>query len=1424
MAIQNPRIFGLAVPRNLTDIKDSDQALLNLGLDIRDLEVIRGIAAQGFDSNNLQTISGLEVPIWKTFDRYRTDVSTYNGQLNDSAGTDFRVAGNIEVHGPISANAFRYTLFDNTIGTPSLRWGDISTSRVSSWSSFTASIAYGSDVKIAGTLFAGALKTQETPTERTFDSEVPTHKIKLRLNGTDQYFYVMKGIPIRFKGFFRDFDFTLDFQTQTVKNSWRVYRTDGLELQDFENIGSFSSSTLRYRSPFSAERFIEAYINPEIVERITLSNCNIQELPKSRLPNLETLVFANNGLTVFPDLNFFSPALQSLVIDNNPFYNGPTSDERKFSKLVMGRIPATLTNLDATGCFKGGIQQNIFNRLKVLSRIDINRTSDIFFFTDSLNPTGALPNFYGLDGVPASQAIGTINLDDHDFRTIEPGVQGGIDEITLDVGAGGSGGSGYNSGGTGVFNDVPLTGGSGSNATADITIDTGIVVDVTIKNVGSGYDKDTDTLSANNADLGGSGSGLAIKITEEINVLSIKQLENISTINVNNNDSLNDPNFSLNCPTTLTNLDIIRTQLAVPNVSNFTELTSVDFFSGSGRGSFHTGWDGVFGGVGYPRTDAENFKFNNCPVLSNIRADYSDISGYLPKYSLVPSLSNYKFFVTNNIIAGRPGKRKILKLLQGGGITQLGAFNVTGSGRPFTGNQTTEVADTLENANATEGATVSITTNNSGQVTQVSIVESGSGYTLTDLITIPAGALGGQRGGTIDIAAVATGTIGSNDYNDGVYSETDDSSNTFAGINGGVTFTIIGGAVSEYSLTTAGQDYQSGESITIPTSVVGGTDPLQFIIEEAEAAKILYNDQFTSNPNISTIDININNSNFAGEVESGAFVPVRESLRFLRLEAAGRITGNFPNLEDQLELREVRSSSQGWSGDLPSFSSSVFLEELYLGGNNFTGTFLYSSKNNLREISLGSNNISLISDESSLPACTLFQMDNNDLSGNIPSLSNIMPNVQSLGLANNAYTGYIDGTLNGLLKVRTLDLSGNRLGVTQVDNILFDMVDNWQQANRSGVTVNLTGGNMAAPTPYPITGGIISNFVATNGGFIDQPSITDGILTDIGSVVNVPAGYVPVAGTYESALNYDGDGSGARVTINVTNDFLEDVPIAINTTPSFTGTVGEITGSLTPVPNGETGIVVGPTDVVSFTVTDDGSRAAHSADPAFVAATIELNYDGNVIGGQSFPQSATLLTGGAGYSLQAGDQINIPAGEVNANQTEPIVVTIGAVQEFTNGTAAYADTGANTAAGSGAAVSVTVGRGGLDITSSLVDPDATPGTGYLDTEQITIQLPGSMPNSGELTYDIDTVQDEYYTDTNYAVVLLNSGGEGYSVNDILTTNDVISFRDPTTSDVVNGGLQLQVGTVTSQTNKTVFTGFGAVEFLRGKGWTIRVES
>lgn len=72
-------------------------------------------------------------------------------------------------------------------------------------------------------------------------------------------------------------------------------------------------------------------------------------------------------------------------------------------------------------------------------------------------------------------------------------------------------------GGTGyvdaTYLDVPLTGGRGSGATANITVSGNAVTELTIVNPGKNY-VITDVLSASNANLGGVGSGFTYTITE----------------------------------------------------------------------------------------------------------------------------------------------------------------------------------------------------------------------------------------------------------------------------------------------------------------------------------------------------------------------------------------------------------------------------------------------------------------------------------------------------------------------------------------------------------------------------------------------------------------------------------------------------------------------------------------------------------------------------------------------------------------------------------------------------------------------------------------------------------------------------------------------------------------------------------------------
>lgn len=72
-----------------------------------------------------------------------------------------------------------------------------------------------------------------------------------------------------------------------------------------------------------------------------------------------------------------------------------------------------------------------------------------------------------------------------------------------------TGGSLYTNG---TYSNVPLTGGSGSGATANITISGQTVTSVTIKNSGNFYVAG-DVLSCSNTYVGGSGSGLVIPVS-----------------------------------------------------------------------------------------------------------------------------------------------------------------------------------------------------------------------------------------------------------------------------------------------------------------------------------------------------------------------------------------------------------------------------------------------------------------------------------------------------------------------------------------------------------------------------------------------------------------------------------------------------------------------------------------------------------------------------------------------------------------------------------------------------------------------------------------------------------------------------------------------------------------------------------------------
>jgi Leucine-rich repeat (LRR) protein len=428
MALKNPKIFGLNVLSFFSDVENKNLALTALNLPPLDLNVIRGTSNAGATRNDFVSFSRLSQPIYKILDRYQSDSGTYLDILSGKAGTDSTLFGNLNINGGLSGNAIRYRYVDGTGPSAVVKIADISTSRVSAWSSSaspvidTSPISYGARVGIitGGSLQFGTqspsvsgprLQTSITPQAKEFASEFPTHKINCTIGGQTVSLYAMKGIPLVFTGFFRNLDanITLTSLISGTPASWKIVNTSNAnDFTSYANQGG-TSSTINYRSSISRERYIQFYYNPDNISSITINSANISDLPVTKLANATLLNFSYNTLRNFPDLTFFSPNVQSIYFVQNPFYLSDTEAERKLNSNIINKIPTTIRNFVMGGTFYGSITQNsIANRFTSLTELNLSRGGGAYFHPDDSDNNCDLPN------VPNS--CETYLVDNNDFR------------------------------------------------------------------------------------------------------------------------------------------------------------------------------------------------------------------------------------------------------------------------------------------------------------------------------------------------------------------------------------------------------------------------------------------------------------------------------------------------------------------------------------------------------------------------------------------------------------------------------------------------------------------------------------------------------------------------------------------------------------------------------------------------------------------------------------------------------------------------------------------------------------------------------------------------------------------------------------------------------------------------------------------------
>lgn len=346
-------IQGLRVAFKFADSQDTVEILRNLNLNVQDLDKIRDIAAEGgVEKTDIRTLSGLNSDLEKELIAITNETESYQNifsTLNDGRRT---IAGNLKIGSGVIAPSFKFNTIDYTDN--SIKPVDFSTSRASAWSSFgssATSIFYGGDVIVSGNtsvIELSSIEFTETPKAKRFESQVPTHKIRVSIDNEPYDLYAMKGIPIQFKGFFRSAtNLRIDFNIlNNIRPSWIIRNNNGQEFV-FQNrltgAGASRQSIISFFDSQSLERTIEFYYPSDRITRIDLSAARLTQIPNAFLSNLTVFNAADGDLVEMPNIARFYPSINTLNLSRNDLTRSNDLQLRTFSPQVVQRLK-TATN------------------------------------------------------------------------------------------------------------------------------------------------------------------------------------------------------------------------------------------------------------------------------------------------------------------------------------------------------------------------------------------------------------------------------------------------------------------------------------------------------------------------------------------------------------------------------------------------------------------------------------------------------------------------------------------------------------------------------------------------------------------------------------------------------------------------------------------------------------------------------------------------------------------------------------------------------------------------------------------------------------------------------------------------------------------------------------------------------------------------
>jgi len=362
---------GLNVFLYLGDVDNLADSLINLGLNISDLNKIRGLSEE-ITTQELHLLGNLNDDQEKaTYSAYRSafEMASKAGSLVDIYQPAYD--SNVIVNSQVRASAIKYNFLQYGESSPYYETvqADISTSRVSSWSSINSdtsnTIFYGAELSInpvdPGTglnadpndsyIFTDSLVFKGPITEKRFDAEEPTTQVQLSINGQPYFFYAMQNIPLSFDAFFRNSELT--FQTTAGVKPTLVILDNSFDPAIEYIFRDLPETVFEQEFNFTTNgsKRLDFYARPDAFFNFTLKNLNISSFPKATLPNLNYLDLTQNNFQNVPDnppLSARTPNLNTLIFAGNPLSNTPDANTQinslGASNLIFLDISGTFTN------------------------------------------------------------------------------------------------------------------------------------------------------------------------------------------------------------------------------------------------------------------------------------------------------------------------------------------------------------------------------------------------------------------------------------------------------------------------------------------------------------------------------------------------------------------------------------------------------------------------------------------------------------------------------------------------------------------------------------------------------------------------------------------------------------------------------------------------------------------------------------------------------------------------------------------------------------------------------------------------------------------------------------------------------------------------------------------------------------------------